>query len=194
MTQVRGNPAPNTTAPGDRAGLGRLISAGLILLGLVLLALGAYLGPYSYASSTPGKLTVETCTVDYKYRSSTSSSSRKKTRTKWCYGTFTATDGSAKDINAELKSESLHQRGDIIETLRTGDTSYQQNHGWVGAIAVGGIWWSCSVFPLTIGYFGVVTGFSSGQAPGRRLLHTCVTLVVAGGIGLLVSLLAALVV
>lgn len=129
MTQVHGNPEPNTTASGHRTGLGRLIGAGFLLLGLVLLALGAYLGPYSYASSTPGKLTVETCTVDYKYRSSTSSSSRKKTKTKWCYGTFTATDGSTKDINAGLKSDALHQRGDVVESLKTGDTSYQQNGG-----------------------------------------------------------------
>ncbi|MFJ4370500.1 hypothetical protein ACIP4S_41115 [Streptomyces chartreusis] len=190
MTQVHGNPS-NTTAPADRTGLGRLIGVGLILVSLVLLALGAYLGPYTYSSSTQGKLTVETCTVDYKYRSSTSSSSRKKTKTKWCYGTFTSTDGSTKDINAELKSDALHQRGDVIQALKTGDTSYQQDHGWPGAIAVGCIWWFGSLFPLTIGYFGTATGFSSSQAPSRRLLRACVILVAVGGIGLIVSLLVA---
>ncbi|MFJ8633080.1 hypothetical protein [Streptomyces sp. NPDC093568] len=191
MTQVHGTPAPDTTPPGQNAGLGRLIGAGLILVGVVLVALGAYLGPYTYASSTPGKLTVDTCTVDYKYRSTTSSSSRKKTKTKWCYGTFTATDGSVKDLNAELKSDTLHQRGEVLEALKTGDTTYQQDHGWLGAIAVGCIWWFGSLFPLTIGYFGTATGFSSTQAPGRRLLRTCVTLVAVGGIGLIVSLLVA---
>lgn len=40
----------------------------------------------------------------------------------------------------------------------------------------------------------MVTGFSSSQAPSRRLLRTCVTLVVVGGIGLTVSLLTALMV
>ncbi|MEV5913751.1 hypothetical protein AB0M00_33245 [Streptomyces chartreusis] len=190
MTQVHGNPPPTTT-PGDRTGLGRLIGAGLILVSLVLLALGAYLGPYTYSSSTQGKLTVETCTVDYKYRSSTSSSSRKRTKTKWCYGTFTSTDGSTKDINAELKSDALHQRGDVIEALKTGDTSYQQDQGWTGAIAVGCVWWFGSLFPLTIGYFGTATSFSSSQAPSQRLLRACVTLVAVGGIGLIVSLLVA---
>lgn len=196
MAQAHGTPTTPTAPPrdGTGGGLGRLIGAGLILVGVVLLALGAYLGPYSYATSTHGKLTVDTCTVDYKYRSSTSSSSRKRTKTKWCYGTFTAADGSTKDINAELKSEALHERGDIIEALKTGGTSYQQDHGWVGALAVGCIWWFGSLFPLTIGYFGTVTGFSSGQAPSRRLLRTCVTLVGVGGIGLILSLLVAFIV
>ncbi|MFF5479641.1 hypothetical protein ACFY5C_20180 [Streptomyces sp. NPDC012935] len=175
--------------PGEPEGLGRLIGVGLILVGVIFLALGGYLGPYSYASSTPGKLTVETCTVDYKYRSSTSSSSRKRTKTKWCYGTFTANDGTAKDVNAELKSDALYQRGDVIEVLKTGDTSYQQDQGWVGAIAVGCIWWFGALFPLTIGYFGMVTGFSSSRAPSRQLLRTCVVLVGVSSIGLIVSLL-----
>ncbi|WP_128435282.1 hypothetical protein [Streptomyces cyaneus] len=189
MTQVHGNAAPNAAEPEDRASLGRLIGAGLILVGVVLVALGAYLGPYTYATSTPGKLTVETCTVDYKYRSSTSSSSRKKTKTRWCYGTFTANDGSVKDLNAELKSDALHQRGYVIEALKTGDTSYKLDRGWVGAIATGCAWFFSALFPLTIGYFGVVTGFSSRRAPSPGLFRTCLVLVVVGGIGLIISLL-----
>ncbi|MDO0911320.1 hypothetical protein QQM39_10790 [Streptomyces sp. DT2A-34] len=189
MTQVHGNAAPNAAEPETRAGLGRLIGAGLILVGVVLMALGAYLGPYTYATSTPGKLTVDTCTVDYKYRSSTSSSSRKKTKTRWCYGTFTANDGSMKDLNAELKSDALHQRGYVIETLKTGDTSYKLDRGWVGAIATGCAWFFGGLMPLAIGYFGVVTGFSSTRAPSAGLFRTCLVLVVVGVIGLLVSLL-----
>ncbi|MFE5817368.1 hypothetical protein ACFQ6S_28720 [Streptomyces sp. NPDC056479] len=198
MTQVQGTPSPNTSAPGDRSGLGRLIGAGLILVSLVLMALGAYLGPYSYATSTPGKLTVETCTVDYKYRSSTSSSSRKKTKTKWCYGTFTATDGSTKDINAELKSDALHQRGDVIEALKTGETSYQQDHGWVGAIAVGAVWWFAALILLSLGLLCTATGFVFGgasdfrhakEAAGQGLISTVYTLIVVGVCGFAVSLL-----
>ncbi|MFC8248191.1 hypothetical protein [Streptomyces chartreusis] len=197
MTQVQGNP-PNTAAPGDRTGLGRLIGAGLILLSLALLALGAYLGPYTYSSSTQGKLTVETCTVDYKYRSSTSSSSRKKTKTKWCYGTFTSTDGSTKDINAELKSDALHQRGDVIEALKTGDTSYQQDHGWTGATAVGCVWWFAALIPLALGLLSTTTGFAFGgttdfrnarQTAGQGLINTIYTLITVGVTGFAISLL-----
>lgn len=198
MTQLHGTPGPNTATPTDRAGLGRLIGAGLILASLVLLALGAYLGPYTYASSTPGKLTVETCTVDYKYRSSTSSNSRKKTKTKWCYGTFTATDGSTKDINAELRTDALHQRGEVIEALKTGDTSYQQDHGWLGAIAVGCVWWFGALLPLALGLFSTTTGFAFGgttdfrnakQAAGQGLLSTVYTLIAVGVFGFAISLL-----
>ncbi|KUN96082.1 hypothetical protein [Streptomyces caeruleatus] len=189
MTQVHGNPAPNAAGPGDRTGLGRLIGAGLILVGLVLLALGAYLGPYTYATATPGKLTVDTCTVDYKYRSSTSSSSRKKTKTRWCYGTFTSADGSVKDLNAELKSDALHQRGYVIEAIKTGDTSYQLDHGWVGAIAVGCAWFFGALIALAIGTFGAVTGFVGGGASAQGLFRTCLVLVGVGVVGLVVSLL-----
>ncbi|MGW5611806.1 hypothetical protein ACWEWI_38300 [Streptomyces sp. NPDC003753] len=188
MTQVHGNAATNASASGDRMRLGRLIGAGLILVGLVLLALGAFLGPYTYATSTPGKLTVETCTVDYKYRS-TSSSSRKKTRTRWCYGTFTADDGSVKDLNAELKSDALYQRGHILEARRTGDTSYQLDHGWVGAIAVGCAWWFGALIPLAVGLLGAVTGFSSRQSASQALLRTTVILVAVGVVGFAISLL-----
>lgn len=197
MTQVHGNPPPATTR-GDRTALGRLIGAGLILVSLVLLALGAYLGPYTYSSSTQGKLTVETCTVDYKYRSSTSSSSRKRTKTKWCYGTFTSTDGSAKDINAELKSDALHQRGDVIEALKTGDTSYQQDQGWTGAIAVGCVWWFGSLIPLALGLLSTTTGFAFGgttdfrnarQIAGQGLINTVYTLIATGVTGFALSLL-----
>ncbi|MFE9441493.1 hypothetical protein ACFYO2_21340 [Streptomyces sp. NPDC006602] len=164
MTQVQGNAAPNDASPGERTNLGRLIGAGLILVGLVLLALGAFLGPYTYATATPGKLTVETCTVDYKYRSSTSSGSRKKTKTRYCYGTFTANDGKTKDLNAELKSDALHTRGYVIETIKTGDTSYKEDHGWVGAIATGFVWWFGALIPLALGLFCARTGFSFGGA------------------------------
>ncbi|MFE6625062.1 hypothetical protein ACFZBP_40810 [Streptomyces sp. NPDC008086] len=189
MTQVHGNAAPNAAGPGDRTNLGRLIGAGLILVGLVLLALGAYLGPYTYATATPGKLTVDTCTVDYKYRSSTSSSSRKKTKTRWCYGTFTSTDGSVKDLNAELKSDALHQRGYVIEAIKTGDTSYKLDHGWVGAIAVGCAWFFGALISLAIGTFGAATGFISGGASAQGLFRTCLVLVGVGVVGLVVSLL-----
>jgi preprotein translocase subunit Sss1 len=189
MTQVHGNAAPNAASPEERTSLGRLIGAGLILVGLVLLALGAFLGPYTYATATQGKLTVETCTIDYKYRSSTSSGSRKKTKTRYCYGTFTSTNGTTKDLNAELKSDALHTRGYVIEALKTGDTTYKQDHGWVGAIATGCVWFFGALIPLAIGFFGAVTGFSSGQAPSQRLFRTCLTLVVVGVIGLIISLL-----
>ncbi|MER5937481.1 hypothetical protein ABT121_09200 [Streptomyces sp. NPDC001928] len=199
MTQVQGNTAPNAATPGAGAGgPGRLIGVGLILVGVVLLALGAYLGPYSYATSTPGKLTVETCTVDYKYRSSTSSSSRKRTKTKWCYGIFTATDGSTKDVNAELKTDALHQRGEVIEALKTGDTSYQQDHGWVGAIAVGCVWWFGALIPLALGLFATTTGFAFGgpsdfqrarQAAGQGLVSTVYALIAVGVVGFGISLL-----
>ncbi|MFF3908452.1 hypothetical protein ACFYZJ_21265 [Streptomyces sp. NPDC001848] len=189
MTQVPGNAATNAAVPGERTGLGRLIGAGLILVGLVLLALGAYLGPCRYATSTPGKLTVETCTVDYKYRSGTSGSSRKRTKTRWCYGTFTAADGSVKDLNAELKSDALYQRGHVLQARRIGDTSYQLDHGWVGAIAVGCAWGFGALPFLTIGFFGTVTGLSSNRAPSQRLFRTCLALVVVGVVGLVVSLL-----
>lgn len=189
MTQVQGNAAPNAAAPGDRTSLGRLIGAGLILVGLVLLALGAYLGPYTYATSTPGKLTVETCTVDYKYRSSTSSSSRKKTKTRWCYGTFTANDGSAKDHNAELKSDALHQRGYVIEALKTGDTSYKLDRGWVGAIATGCAWFFGGLMPLSIGVLGATTGFSSTAPWSRRRFRPYLITTLVAGIGLITSLL-----
>ncbi|MFJ8538581.1 hypothetical protein [Streptomyces sp. NPDC093591] len=189
MTQVHGNATANAAKPGGQAGIGRLIGAGLILVGVVLMALGAYMGPYTYATSTPGKLTVDTCTVDYKYRSSTSSSSRKKTKTRWCYGTFTANDGSVKDLNAELKSDALHQRGYVIEALKTGDTSYKLDQGWVGAIATGCAWFFGALFPLAIGYFGVVSGFSSRRAPSPGLFRTCLAVVLVGVIGLIISLL-----
>ncbi|TXS41996.1 hypothetical protein EAO75_34100 [Streptomyces sp. uw30] len=199
MTQVQGNTTPNAAPPGAGAGgPGRLIGVGLILVGVVLLALGAYLGPYSYATSTPGKLTVETCTVDYKYRSSTSSSSRKRTKTKWCYGTFTAADGSTKDVNAELKTDALHQRGEVIEALKTGDTSYQQDHGWVGAITVGCVWWFGALIPLALGLFATTTGFAFGgpsdfqrarQAAGQGLVGTVYALIAVGVIGFGISML-----
>ncbi|KMS70650.1 hypothetical protein ACM01_30715 [Streptomyces viridochromogenes] len=189
MTQVHGNAAPNAATPGDRTSLGRLIGAGLLLAGLVLLALGAYLGPYTYATATPGKLTVDTCTVDYKYRSSTSSGSRKKTKTRWCYGTFTSADGSVKDLNAELKSDALHQRGYVIEAVKTGDTSYKLDHGWAGAIAVGCAWFFGALISLAIGTFGTVTGFTSGGTSAQGLFRTCLVLVGVGVVGLVVSLL-----
>jgi hypothetical protein len=188
MTQVHGNAAPNAASSGDGAGLGRLIGTGLLLVGVVLLALGAYLGPYTYTTSTPGKLTVDTCTVDYKYRS-TSSSSRKKTKTRWCYGTFTSSDGSVKDLNAELRSDALYTRGHVLEARKTSDTSYELDHGWVGAIAVGCAWWFGALIPLAIGLFGAVTGFSSRQAPSQGLLRTCLVVIGVGVIGLVISLL-----
>ncbi|MEU8852091.1 hypothetical protein AB0C70_39060 [Streptomyces sp. NPDC048564] len=192
MTQVHGNPAPNAAAPTDRTNLGRLIGGGLILVGLVLMALGAYLGPYTYATSTPGKLTVETCTVDYKYRSSTSSSSRKKTKTRWCYGTFTAGDGSVKDLNADLKSDALHQRGYVIEALKTGDASYRLDRGWVGAIAIGCAWFFGGLMPLTIGVLGATTGFSSTQPWSRRRFRPYLIATLVAVIGLIISLMVGL--
>ena len=197
MAQVHGNAATNAAAPGERTGLGRLIGAGLLLVGLVLLALGAYLGPYTYATSTPGKLTVQTCTVDYKYRS-TASSSRKRTKTRWCYGTFTADDGTVKDLNAELKSDALYQRGHVLEARKTGDTSYELDSGWVGAVAVGCAWGFGALVPLALGLFFTATGFAfggtsdvhrSGQAAGQGLLRTVYVLIVAGVIGFAVSML-----
>ncbi|WP_405589857.1 hypothetical protein [Streptomyces sp. NBC_01092] len=192
MTQVQGNAAPNAAIPGDRTSLGRLIGAGLILVALVLMALGAYLGPYTYATSTPGNLTVDTCTVDYKYRSSTSSSSRKKTKTRWCYGTFVAADGTAKDLNAEVKSDALHQRGFVIEALKTGDTSYKLDHGWVGAIAIGFAWFFGGLMPLSIGVLGATTGFSSTQPWSRRRFRPYLITTLVAGIGLITSLLVGL--
>ncbi|MGW2571254.1 hypothetical protein [Streptomyces sp. NPDC001537] len=190
MTQVHGNAATNTAAPGDRTGLARLIGAGLILVGLVALALGAYLGPYTYATSTPGKLTVETCTVEYKYRSSSSSSSsRKKTRTRWCYGTFTSADGTVKDLNAELKSDALYTRGHVIEARRTSDTSYLQDHGWARAVAIGCAWGFGALIALATGLFCAVTGFPYGQGESRRLFRTTLVTVAVGVLGLVVSLL-----
>ncbi|MFJ7078879.1 hypothetical protein [Streptomyces sp. NPDC098781] len=198
MAQVHGTPATTTATPtGGTSGLGRLMGVGLLLAGVVLLALGAYLGPYSYAASIPGKLTVDTCTVDYKYRSGTSNSSRKKTKTKWCYGTFTASDDSAKDVNAELKSDALHQRGEVIEALRTGDASYQQDHGWGGAIAIGCVWWFAALIPLAIGLLCTATGFALGgvtdfqrarQRAGQGLIGAVYTLMAAGVIGFAISL------
>ncbi|MFJ7023366.1 hypothetical protein ACIQUW_33890 [Streptomyces sp. NPDC101117] len=188
----------STSSGSSAGGLGRLIGVGLLLASVVLLALGAYLGPYAYATSTPGKLTVETCTVDYKHRSSSSSSSRKRTKTRWCYGTFTANDGSVKDLNAELRSDSLHQRGEVIEALRTGETSYQRDSGWVGSIAVGCAWWFGALVPLALGLLCTATGFAFGGAsdfnrakgavaPG--LLSTVYTLLAMGAIGVVLSLL-----
>lgn len=192
MTQVHGNAEPNAATPGDRTSLGRLIGAGLILVGLVLMALGAYLGPYTYATATPGKLTVDTCTVDYKYRSSTSSSSRKKTKTRWCYGTFTSADGSVKDLNAELKSDALHQRGFVVEAIRTGDTSYKLDHGWVGAIATGCAWFFGGLMPLSIGVLGATTGSSSTQPWSRRRLRPYLVTTLVAVFGLIISLLVGL--
>ncbi|MDC0772168.1 hypothetical protein [Streptomyces sp. HD] len=191
MTQVHGNPAPNTAAAGDRSSLYRLIGAGLILVGVVLMALGAYLGPYTYATSTPGKLTVDTCTVDYKYRSSTSSSSRKKTKTRWCYGTFTSNDGSVKDLNAELKSD-LHQRGYVIEAIKTGDTTYKLDHGWVGAIATGCAWFFGGLMPLSMGVLAAITGLSSSYPWSRRRARPYLITSVVAVIGLITSLLVRL--
>lgn len=188
----------STSSGSNAGGLGRLIGVGLLLAGVVLLALGAYLGPYTYATSTPGKLTVETCTVDYKHRGTSSSSSRKRTKTKWCYGTFTATDGSVKDLNAELRSDSLHQRGEVIDALKTGDTSYQQDSGWVGSIAVGCAWWFGALIPLALGLLCTATGFAFGGASdfnrakatmGQGLLSTFYTLIAVGVLGVGVSLL-----
>ncbi|MET9383157.1 hypothetical protein ABZY09_19300 [Streptomyces sp. NPDC002928] len=188
MTQVHGNTAPNTAAAGDRTGLGRLIGAGLILVGVVLLSLGAYLGPVRYTTSTPGKLTVDNCTVEYKYRSS-SSSSRKKTKTRWCYGTFTADNGSAQDLNAELKSDALYQRGHVIEARKVSDTSYQLDHGWTYAIAVGCAWGFGALIALASGLFGAVTGFVSAQASHQGLFRACFAMVAVGVIGLIISML-----
>ncbi|MFJ6930951.1 hypothetical protein ACIQUP_27080 [Streptomyces nigra] len=205
MTQAQANSASSGSsgssgASGSRStgGLGRLIGVGLLLAGAVLLALGAYLGPYTYATSTPGKLTVETCTVDYKHRSTSSSSSRKRTKTKWCYGTFTATDGSVKDLNAELRSDSLHQRGEVIDALKTGETSYQQDGGWVGSIALGCAWWFGALIPLALGLLCTTTGFAFGgasdfnrskraMAPG--LLSAVYTLIAVGIVGVALSFL-----
>ncbi|MFC7911430.1 hypothetical protein [Streptomyces nigra] len=202
MTQAQASSASSGSsgASGSRStgGLGRLIGVGLLLAGVVLLALGAYLGPYTYATSTPGKLTVETCTVDYKHRSTSSSSSRKRTKTKWCYGTFTATDGSVKDLNAELRSDSLHQRGEVIDALKTGETSYQQDSGWVGSIALGCAWWFGALIPLALGLLCTTTGFAFGgasdfnrsqraMAPG--LLSTVYTLIAVGIVGVALSFL-----
>ncbi|MFJ3658195.1 hypothetical protein ACIPPR_33425 [Streptomyces nigra] len=205
MTQAQASSASSGSsgssgASGSRrtVGLGRLIGVGLLLAGVVLLALGAYLGPYTYATSTPGKLTVETCTVDYKHRSTSSSSSRKRTKTKWCYGTFTATDGSVKDLNAELRSDSLHQRGEEIDALKTGETSYQQDSGWVGSIALGCAWWFGALIPLALGLLCTTTGFAFGgasdfnrskraMAPG--LLSTVYTLIAVGIVGIALSFL-----
>ncbi|MGW3099952.1 hypothetical protein ACWDCC_41675 [Streptomyces sp. NPDC001102] len=188
MTQVQGNTAPDTAARGDRTGLARLIGAGLILVGVVLLALGAYLGPVRYATSTPGKLTVEICTVDYKYRSS-SSSSRKKTKTRWCYGTFTADDGSTRDLNAELKSDALYQKGHVLDARRSSDTAYQLDRGWVYAIALGCAWGFGALIALATGVFVAVTGFPYGEGESRRLFRACMVLVGVGVLGLAVSLL-----
>ncbi|MGW1259150.1 hypothetical protein ACWD5Q_29205 [Streptomyces sp. NPDC002513] len=199
MAQVPGNAATNAAAPGERTGLGRLIGAGLILVGLVLLALGAYLGPYTYATSTPGKLTVQTCTVDYKYRK-TSSSSRSRTRTRWCYGTFIANDGTVKDLNADLKSDALYQRGHVLEARKTGDFSYELDRGWVHAIAVGFAWGFGALIPLALGLFFTATGFAfggpsdvhrAGQAASQGLLRTVYALGIVGVIGFAVSILVA---
>ncbi|MFC9314790.1 hypothetical protein ACFTWR_10545 [Streptomyces nigra] len=199
MTQAHTNSAsPGSSGSRNIGGLGRLIGVGLLLAGVVLLALGAYLGPYTYATSTPGKLTVETCTVDYKHRSTSSSSSRKRTKTKWCYGTFTATDGSVKDLNAELRSDSLHQRGEVIDAFKTGETSYQQDSGWVGSIALGCAWWFGALIPLALGLLCTTTGFAFGgasdfnrakraMAPG--LLSTVYTLIAVGIVGVALSFL-----
>jgi len=190
MTQVHGTAATNAAAPGDRASRGRLIGAGLILVSLVLVALGAYLGPYKYATSTPGKLTVQNCTVDYKYRSSSSSSSsRKKTKTRWCYGTFTSDDGTIKDLNAELRSDALYQRGHVIETRRISDLSYMQDQGWAHAIAVGCAWWFGALIALAIGLFSAITGFPYGQGESQRLFRSTLVTVAVGVLGLVVSLL-----
>ncbi|KUL72888.1 MULTISPECIES: hypothetical protein [unclassified Streptomyces] len=190
--------ASSTSSGSSTGGLGRLIGVGLLLAGVVLLALGAYLGPYTYATSTPGKLTVETCTVDYKHRSTSSSSSRKRTKTKWCYGTFTATDGSVKDLNAELRSDSLHQRGEVIDALKTGDTSYQQDTGWDSSIAVGCAWWFGALIPLALGLLCTATGFAFGgasdfnwakRAVAPGLLSTVYTLLAVGIVGVALSFL-----
>ncbi|MET7478710.1 hypothetical protein ABZT17_30695 [Streptomyces sp. NPDC005648] len=190
MTQVHGNATPSAAAQGDRTGLGRLIGAGLILVGVVLLALGAWLGPVRYAASTPGKLTVDNCTVEYKYRSS-SSSSRKKTKTRWCYGTFTADNGSAKDLNAELKSDALYQRGHVINARKSGDTDYQLDKGWLYAIAVGSAWTFGALIALSAGIFTAVTGFPYGRSESRGLFKGCLAAAGLGAIGLVVSLLVA---
>ncbi|WP_406259045.1 hypothetical protein [Streptomyces nigra] len=205
MTQAQASSASSGSsgssgASGSRStgGLGRLIGVGLLLAGVVLLALGAYLGPYTYATSTPGKLTVETCTADYKHRSTSPSSSRKRTKTKWCYGTFTATDGSVKDLNAELRSDSLHQRGELIDALKTGETSYQQDSGWVGSIALGCAWWFGALIPLALGLLCTTTGFAFGgasdfnrakQAVAPGLLSTVYTLIAVGIVGVALSFL-----
>jgi hypothetical protein len=188
MTQVHGNTASDTATRGDRTGLARLIGAGLILVGVVLLGLGAYLGPVRYATSTPGKLTVETCTVDYKYRGS-STSSRKKTKTRWCYGTFTADNGSARDLNAELKSDALYRKGHVLEARRSGDTTYQLDRGWVYAIALGCAWGFGAMIALAAGVFVAVTGFPYGEGESQRLFRACMMLVGVGVLGLAMSLL-----
>ncbi|MEU6573386.1 hypothetical protein [Streptomyces sp. NPDC046805] len=198
MAQAQGNAATTAAAPGERASRGRLIGAGLILVGVVLLALGAFLGPYTYATSIPGKLTVETCSINYKYSSTSSRHARKRTKTRWCYGAFTATDGSAKDLNAELRSDALYKHGDVLDARKTGDTSYQQDQGWVGAVAVGCVWWFGALIPLALGLFGVATGFAYGgaadvtrsqRAASQGLLRTVYVLLAAGVIGFVVSLL-----
>ncbi|MGP2440156.1 hypothetical protein [Streptomyces sp. JW3] len=188
MTSVRGSASPDTAAQQNHVRVGRLIGAGLIFVGVVLLALGAYLGPYTYATSTPGKLTVDTCTVEYKY-SGTSSKTRKKTKTRYCYGTFTAADGSHQDLNAELRSDALYQGGDVLAARRTGDTSYQMDHGWTGAIAVGCAWLSGTLIALAIGVSGALTGFASGRAADRKLFRGAITVAMVGVVGLVVSLL-----
>jgi hypothetical protein len=196
MTQVQGNAAPNAASPGDRTNLGRLIGAGLILVGLVLLALGAYLGPYTHITATPGTLMVNTCTVDYKY-GSTSGSSYKKTKTRHCYGTFISNDGKVRDLNADLKSDSLHRRGYTIEALKTGDTSYKEDHGWVGAIALGCAWWFAALVPLAVGLFCARTGFSFGGAAdmnrasrlgGSGFENAMIIMFAVGLLGLMISM------
>ncbi|MGI5458453.1 hypothetical protein ACQEWB_35815 [Streptomyces sp. CA-249302] len=198
MTQAHPTSAANTTDPQGQPALGRLIGAGLILVGLAALALGTFLGPYRYATSTPGKLTVGTCTVDYKYRSSSSSSSRKHTKTRWCYGTFTAADGTAKDLNAELKSDALYTRGHVLQARKSSDTSYQLDQGWAHAIALGCAWWFGALLPLGAGLFFVATGFAfggpadvrrAGEAASRGLQRTIYVMGVTGVIGLVISLL-----
>jgi hypothetical protein len=188
MTQVHGNAATNTSEPADRTSLGRLIGVGLILVSLVLLAVGAYRGPYSYATSTPGKLTVDTCTVSIRYGTTTSHKTRTRTKTRWCYGTFTSNDGTTKDLNAELQSKHLYQRGTVIQARRISDLSYSQDLGWVNAIAVGCMWWFGALLPLAVGIFGAVTGFVYRRA-GNGLFRTSFVLIAVGVIGWVVSLL-----
>ena len=86
----------------------------------------------------------------------------------------------------------------MIDALKTGDKSYQQDGGWVGSCALGCAWWFGALIPLALGLLCTASGFAFGgasdfnrakQAVAPGLLSTVYTLLAVGAIGVVLSLL-----
>ncbi|WP_159393160.1 hypothetical protein [Streptomyces rimosus] len=182
-----GNNVPGVQ-DGVNRGLGRLIGVGVSLAGLLLIAVGVYVGPYSvWVDGSPGKITVEACATDYHYANKQHSGNR--TRDIQCYGTFRSDDGRTKDLNASVDSWHKFKEGDLIEVRQVGRSSYVQ-HSW-NRLANGVLCLCGGLVVLVLGVLCTVTGYRFRGAPsfddawrsvGAGVLRTLMVGVMAAGL------------